>query len=250
MFPSGPGRGSEAQLSDPLWLGYVFPRRQKHGRNESGRETRHHSFEGDLVNQRWRHRVLCRTFHPSGLSTSRRTTRTNRRNWFWGDCFLSLAKYGSSTFPAWIRTGWRNCGVTFNPTVLTSRKEMILNKAGATGTTTFSFGQDLTFEAFVQFTEYIGRRIPWVTFYRIILGFVKAMDAFRGMKLLFKADNGSAFTSNVKVVHVYLTPVSPWTGSLSGGFRPNEASEWTKDSQARTGTESPGNTGERERREN
>ncbi|XP_076336331.1 uncharacterized protein LOC143239290 isoform X2 [Tachypleus tridentatus] len=40
---------------------------------------------------------------------------------------------------------------------------------------TFSFGQDLTFEAYVQYKEY--------------MGFVKAMDALRGMKLMFANEN-------------------------------------------------------------
>ncbi|XP_022249982.1 A-kinase anchor protein 17A-like [Limulus polyphemus] len=40
---------------------------------------------------------------------------------------------------------------------------------------TFSFGQDLTFEAYVQYREY--------------MGFVKAMDALRGMKLMFTNEN-------------------------------------------------------------
>nr|KAG5698869.1 hypothetical protein BaRGS_019721 [Batillaria attramentaria] len=50
---------------------------------------------------------------------------------------------------------------------------------------TFTYGQDLTFEAFVQFKEYIS--------------FVKAMDALRGMKLLFKEDENKALTANIKV---------------------------------------------------
>ena len=60
------------------------------------------------------------------------------------------------------------------------RKEM------NTGTIqTFTFGQDLTFDAFIQFSEYIG--------------FVKAMNAFRGMKLLYKSDEDKAFTGSLKV---------------------------------------------------
>ena len=53
---------------------------------------------------------------------------------------------------------------------------------------TFSFGRDLTFEAFVQYQEYIG--------------FVKAMTAMRGMKLMFKGDDGKALTANIKVGRV------------------------------------------------
>lgn len=61
------------------------------------------------------------------------------------------------------------------------RKEM----AAATSIQTFSFGQDLTFEAFVQFKEYIG--------------FMKAMDALRGMKFLYIGEDDKAYTANVKV---------------------------------------------------
>ena len=50
---------------------------------------------------------------------------------------------------------------------------------------TFSFGRDLTFEAFVQYQEYIG--------------FVKAMTAMRGMKLMYKGEDGKALTANIKV---------------------------------------------------
>ncbi|KAL3878595.1 hypothetical protein ACJMK2_030931 [Sinanodonta woodiana] len=63
------------------------------------------------------------------------------------------------------------------------RKEMATAKPGAIQT--FTFGQDLTFEAFVQFKEYIG--------------FVKAMDALRGMKLLYKEDEDKALCANIKV---------------------------------------------------
>ena len=49
---------------------------------------------------------------------------------------------------------------------------------------TFNFGQDLLFEAYVQFEVYIN--------------FVKAMSALRGMKLLYKTDS-KAFAANIKV---------------------------------------------------
>jgi len=72
------------------------------------------------------------------------------------------------------------------------RKEMTLStKSGAIQT--FTFGQDLTFEAFVQFKEYIG--------------FVKAMDALRGMKLLYitgEGDEEKAYTANMKVQFVHI----------------------------------------------
>lgn len=64
------------------------------------------------------------------------------------------------------------------------RKEMATStKSGAIQT--FTYGQDLTFEAFVQFKEYIG--------------FVKAMDSLRGMKLLFIGEEEKAYTANIKV---------------------------------------------------
>lgn len=64
------------------------------------------------------------------------------------------------------------------------RKEMVSSKSGVIQT--FSFGQDLIFEAFVQYKEYIG--------------FVKAMDSLRGMKLLFMPDDeDKAYTANIKV---------------------------------------------------
>ncbi|KAG1670605.1 A-kinase anchor protein 17A [Nymphon striatum] len=50
---------------------------------------------------------------------------------------------------------------------------------------TFSFGQDLTFEAFVQYEAYIG--------------FANAMDTMRGMKLMYKDENEKSFTANIKV---------------------------------------------------
>ncbi|XP_039599484.1 A-kinase anchor protein 17A isoform X1 [Polypterus senegalus] len=50
---------------------------------------------------------------------------------------------------------------------------------------TFSFGGHLNFEAYIQYQEYIG--------------FVKAMDALRGMKLMFKGEDGKALACNIKV---------------------------------------------------
>ncbi|XP_023209617.1 A-kinase anchor protein 17A-like [Centruroides sculpturatus] len=50
---------------------------------------------------------------------------------------------------------------------------------------TFSFSQDLTFEAYVQFNEY--------------MGFVKAMDALRGMKLMYQSQDGKAHCANIKI---------------------------------------------------
>ncbi|XP_062910661.1 A-kinase anchor protein 17A [Mobula hypostoma] len=50
---------------------------------------------------------------------------------------------------------------------------------------TFSFGGHLNFEAYIQYQEYIG--------------FVKAMDALRGMKLLYKGDDAKAVACSIKV---------------------------------------------------
>ncbi|KAJ8297779.1 hypothetical protein KUTeg_024310 [Tegillarca granosa] len=64
------------------------------------------------------------------------------------------------------------------------RKEMAFGKKTIQ---TFTFGQQgLTFEAFVQYKEYIG--------------FVKAMDALRGMKLLYipEEEGGKAYASPIK----------------------------------------------------
>ncbi|KAK6486934.1 A-kinase anchor protein 17A-like [Huso huso] len=51
---------------------------------------------------------------------------------------------------------------------------------------TFSFGGHLNFEGYVQYQEYIG--------------FVKAMDALRGMKLMFSGEDGKAVACNIKVL--------------------------------------------------
>lgn len=58
-------------------------------------------------------------------------------------------------------------------------------KAHVSGMKTFSFGQDLSFEGYVQYKEYIC--------------FVKAMDALRGMKLLRK-EGDKAYTASIKVI--------------------------------------------------
>ncbi|XP_034613444.1 A-kinase anchor protein 17A [Trachemys scripta elegans] len=50
---------------------------------------------------------------------------------------------------------------------------------------TFSFGGHLNFEAYIQYHEYAG--------------FIKAMNALRGMKLMYKGDDGKAVACNVKV---------------------------------------------------
>lgn len=50
---------------------------------------------------------------------------------------------------------------------------------------TFSFGGHLNFEAYVQYREYAG--------------FIQAMSALRGMKLMYKGDDGKAVACNIKV---------------------------------------------------
>lgn len=59
-------------------------------------------------------------------------------------------------------------------------------KKSLSGISTFTFGQDLVFEAYIQYKEYIG--------------FVKAMNALRGMKLLYKdRTEDRSWAANVKV---------------------------------------------------
>lgn len=57
------------------------------------------------------------------------------------------------------------------------------------GITTFKFGQDLVFEVYVQYKEY--------------MCFVKCMEALRGMKLLHINSEGKAYTANIKVRNQY-----------------------------------------------
>ena len=64
------------------------------------------------------------------------------------------------------------------------RKEMSgIAKSGSIQT--FTFGQDLVFDAYIQFKEYIG--------------FVKAMDKLRAMKLLFMDEDEKCAVANIKV---------------------------------------------------
>uniref|UniRef100_A0A0K2TPJ1 Akinase anchor protein 17Alike [Saccoglossus kowalevskii] n=1 Tax=Lepeophtheirus salmonis TaxID=72036 RepID=A0A0K2TPJ1_LEPSM len=59
-------------------------------------------------------------------------------------------------------------------------------KESISGIKTFSFGQDLVFDAFIQYKEYIG--------------FVKAMNSLKGMKLLYKDRyEERSWVSNIKV---------------------------------------------------
>lgn len=64
------------------------------------------------------------------------------------------------------------------------RKEMSQKASGTNNIQTFTFGQDINFEAYIQYKEYIS--------------FVKAMSAIRGMKLLYKEDD-KAWTAAIKV---------------------------------------------------
>lgn len=52
---------------------------------------------------------------------------------------------------------------------------------------TFTFGGHLNFEAYVQYQEYDG--------------FAKAMDTLRGMKLMYKGEDGKAVACNIKVLN-------------------------------------------------
>ena len=64
-------------------------------------------------------------------------------------------------------------------------------KSSISGIQTFSFGQGLVFDAFVQFKEYIG--------------FVKAMNSLKGMKLLYKdRHEDRAWTADIEVSTAYL----------------------------------------------
>ena len=59
-------------------------------------------------------------------------------------------------------------------------------KASISGIQTFTFGQDLVFEVYIQYKEYIG--------------FVKAMNSLKGMKLLRRdKDENRSWVANVKV---------------------------------------------------
>lgn len=69
------------------------------------------------------------------------------------------------------------------------RKKM---SASINGIKTFSFGQDLVFEAYVQFKEYIG--------------FAKCMHALQGKKLVF-LEGDKAWSATIKVLpssHIFL----------------------------------------------
>ncbi|KAK7097145.1 A-kinase anchor protein 17A-like [Littorina saxatilis] len=65
------------------------------------------------------------------------------------------------------------------------RKEIMGSLAKPGMITTFNYGQDIKFDVYVQYKDYIS--------------FVKAMDAMRGMKLLYKEDEDKALTANIRV---------------------------------------------------
>ena len=59
-------------------------------------------------------------------------------------------------------------------------------KSSISGIQTFHYGQELVFDAFIQYKEYIG--------------FVKAMNSLKGMKLLYKDRyENDTFVANIKV---------------------------------------------------
>lgn len=61
-----------------------------------------------------------------------------------------------------------------------------LMKSSISGIQTFNFEQDLVFDAYIQFKEYVG--------------FVKAMNSLKGMKLCFKDRyEDKAWVANIKV---------------------------------------------------
>ena len=66
-------------------------------------------------------------------------------------------------------------------------------KSTISGVSTFSFfgsGQDLVFDAYIQYKEYIG--------------FVKAMNSLKGMKLCCKdRHEDRSWTANIKVMSIY-----------------------------------------------
>ena len=58
-------------------------------------------------------------------------------------------------------------------------------KSHISGVKMFSHNQNMIFEAYVQYKEYFC--------------FVKAMDALRGMKLVYKGSDGRTFSASIKV---------------------------------------------------
>ena len=77
-------------------------------------------------------------------------------------------------------------------------------KSSISGIQTFNFEQDLVFDAYIQFKEYVG--------------FVKAMNALKGMKLLFKDRyEDKAWVANIKVSHsvsAHVTPLKTWLENI------------------------------------
>jgi hypothetical protein len=104
-------------------------------------------------------------------------------------------------------------------------------KAGVSGIKTFSFGQDLVFDAYVQFKVRLSRQqalfylyfVNSFSFCRSVvsqvprdscvtldmclqeyIGFVKAMNALRGMKLCYQdRDTNKAWTANIRVTFLF-----------------------------------------------
>ena len=77
-------------------------------------------------------------------------------------------------------------------------------KKSVSGLKTFSFGQDLVFEGYIQFkvsqSFYLKRGSLINLRVQEYIGFVKAMNALKGMKLCYKdRESTRAWTSSVKV---------------------------------------------------
>ena len=64
-------------------------------------------------------------------------------------------------------------------------------KSSISGIQTFHYGQELVFDCYIQYKEYIG--------------FVKAMNSLKGMKLLYKDRyDDDIFVANIKVISLIL----------------------------------------------
>jgi arginine/serine-rich splicing factor 17 len=71
------------------------------------------------------------------------------------------------------------------------RKEMTMSAPAFSSVNSFStFSQNLVFEAFVQYKEYVG--------------FCKAMTSLKGMKMVYKEDGDKIFAASIKVCCVIL----------------------------------------------
>lgn len=89
---------------------------------------------------------------------------------YWFTCIVSTVKFYHLIYAIWC-----------------CREELCApnTSTAASGIQTFRFGQDLQFEVFIQYKEY--------------MCFVKCMEALRGMKLMHVTKDGKALTANIKV---------------------------------------------------